>query len=72
MCEIKVPLHKTGEIVSMESGFFVTVGILHLHEHGVYGKSFIKKRKYEPKGCPRAYIESYMDGKPLGFVKTLR
>ena len=72
MCEMTVPLHGTGKIVSMDSGFCVTVGILHLHEHGVYGQSLIKKRKYWPKGCPGAQIDSYMEGKPLGFVKTLR
>ena len=72
MCEMTVPLHGTWEIVSMDSGFCVTVGILHLHEHGVYGQSLIKKQKYWPKGCPGAQIDSYMEGKPLGFVKTLR
>ena len=56
----------------MDSGFCVTVGILHLHKHGVYGQSLIKKRRYCPKGCPGAQIDSYMEGKPLGFVKTLR
>ena len=72
MCEITVPLHGTGKSVSMDSGFCVTVGILHLHEHGVYGQSLTKKRKYWPKGCPGAHIYSYMEGKPLGFVKNLR
>ena len=52
--------------------FCVTLGILHLHEHGVYGQSIIKNRKYRPKGCPGAQIYSYMESKPLGFVKTLR
>ena len=56
----------------MYSVFCVTVGILHLHEHGVYGQSLINKQKYWPKGCPRAHIDSYMEGKPLGLVKTLR
>ena len=36
------------------------------------GQSLIKKRKYWPKGFPWAYIDSYMEGKPLGGVKTLR
>ena len=58
--------------MSMESGFCVTVVILHFHKHGVYGKSLIKKQKYWPKGCPGAKIVIYMEGKPLGFVKTLR
>ena len=56
----------------MESGFCVTVVILHLNEHGVYGKLLIKKRKYWPKGCPGSQIDSYMGVKPLGFIKTLR
>ena len=72
MCEMKVTLHGTGRIVSMDSGFCGTVVILHLNEHGVYGKSIINKKKYWPKGCPGAQIDSYMDGKPLVFVKTLR
>ena len=55
----------------MDSGFCVTVGILHFHKHGVYGQSLIKKRNYWPKGCPGAQIDSYMEGKPLGSVKTL-
>ena len=72
VCEVTVPLHGTGKIVSMDSGFCVTVGILQLHEHVVYGQSIIKMRKFWPKGCPRAHIDSYMEGKPLGFIKTLR
>ena len=72
MCEMTVPLHGMGEIVSMDSGFCVIVGILHLHEHGVYGQVLIKKRKYWRKGCPGAQIDSYMEGKPLVLVKTLR
>ena len=59
MCDMTVPLYGAGKIVSTESGFCVTLGIIHLHEHGVYGQSLIKKRKYWPKGCPGAQIDSY-------------
>ena len=52
--------------------FCVTVGVLHLHEHGMYGELLIKKRNYWPKEFPRAHIDSYMEGKPLGFVKNMR
>ena len=72
MCEMTVPLQGTGFFLSMDSGFCVTVVIIHLHEHGLYGQLIIKKRKYWTKGCPGAHIYSYMEGKPLGFVKTLR
>ena len=72
MCEMTEPIHGTGKIVSMDSGFCVTVGILHLHNLGVFGQSLIKKRKYWPKGVPGEQIDKYFEGKPLGFVKTLR
>ena len=72
MCEMILTLHGTGKIVSTGSGFCVTVGILHLHEHGVYGQLLIKKQKYWTKGCPGAQIDSYMEGKTLGFIKNLR
>ena len=72
MCEMTEPIHGTGKIVSMDSGFCVTVGILHLHDLGVFGQSLIKKRKYWPKGVPGDQIDKYFEGKPLGFVKTLR
>ena len=72
MCEMTEPIHGTGKVVSMDSGFCVTAGILHMHDHGVYGQSLIKKRKYWPKGVPGDQIDKYFEGKPLGFVKTLR
>ena len=72
MCEMTKPIHGTGKVVSMDSGFCVTVGILHLHDLGVFGQSLIKKRKYWPKGVPGDQIDTYFNGKPLGFVKTLR
>ncbi|KAL7525460.1 hypothetical protein ACHAXR_001013, partial [Thalassiosira sp. AJA248-18] len=72
MCEMTEPIHGTGRIVSMDSGFCVTVGILHLHDLGVYGQSLIKKRKYWPKHVPGKQIDDYFEGKELGFTKTLR
>ena len=51
MCEITVPIHGTGKIVTMDSGFCVTAGILHLHDLGLFGQSLTKKRKYWPTGC---------------------
>lgn len=72
MCEMTEPIHGTGKIVSMDSGFCVTAGILHLHDLGVYGQALIKKRKYWPKDVPGDQIDQYFDGKPLGFSKTLK
>ena len=72
MCEMTEPIHGTGKIVSMDSGFCVTAGILHLHELGVYGQALVKKRKYWPKDVPSDQIDRYFDGKGLGFSKTLK
>ena len=72
MCEMTKPIHGTGKVVSMDSGFCVASGILHLHDLGVYGQALIKKRKFWPKHCPGEQIERYFDGKELGFTKTLR
>ena len=71
-CEMTEPIHGTGKIVSMDSGFCVTAGILHLHELGVYGQALVKKRKYWPKDVPGDQIDRYFDGKELGFSKTLK
>ena len=44
MLEMTKLLHTTGKIVTMDSGFYVTAGILAMHDHGVFGQALIKKR----------------------------
>ena len=70
MCEMTEPIHGTGKIVSMDSGFCVTVGILHLHTHDVVGQSLTKKRRYCPKWVPGKLIDNHFEGKPLGSTET--
>ena len=57
--EMTKPVHHTGKIVSMDSGFCVSVGIIAMHNFGVYGQSLIKKRRYFPKNVPGDAIDSY-------------
>ena len=45
MLEIIKTVHHTGKVVSMDSGFCVSVGIIAMHNFGVYGQSLIKKRR---------------------------
>ena len=71
MCEMTEPIHGTGKVVSMDSGFCVSAGILHLHDLGVYGQALVKKRRYWPKGVPGDQIDRYFEGKPLGHCKSL-
>ena len=58
MLEMTKPVHHTGKVVSMDSGFFVSVGIISMHNCGVYGQSLIKKRRYWPNNIPGDAIDS--------------
>ena len=41
--ETTKPVHHTGEVVSMDSGLYVSVGIVAMLNFGVYGQSLIKE-----------------------------
>ena len=58
MLEMTKPVHLTGKIFSMDIGVCISVGILSMHNYGVYGQSLIKKQKYWPKNVPGDAIES--------------
>ncbi len=64
------PLHRTGKVVTGDSGFCVAEGMMALHEKGVYGQFLIKKRRYWPKHVPGELINAHMVGKSLGETKT--
>ena len=67
MLEMTKPIHNTGKVVTMDSGFCVTAGILALHDHGVYGQAFIKKwGRFWPKHVPRDAIDNYFSTKEMG------
>jgi hypothetical protein len=67
MLEMTEPIHGTGKIVTMDSGFCVSAGILALHDKGVYGQALIKKRgRYWPRGVPGDEIIKHFEGKQIG------
>ena len=71
MLEMTVPIHNTGKVVTMDSGFCVTARILAMHDHGVYGQSLIKKRgRYWPKHVPGDHIDDHFKEKELRYTKT--
>ena len=64
------PIHHTGKVVTMDSGFCVAAGILALHQMGVYGQALIKKwGKHWPKHVPRIQMEMEYFDNELGFGK---
>ena len=64
--EMTEPIHGTGKIVTMDSGFCVSAGILALHEKGVYGQALIEKRGwYWLRGVTGDEI-NHFEGKQIG------
>ena len=43
MLEMTKPVHHTGKVVSMDSGFCVLVGIIGMHNFGVYSQYLLNK-----------------------------
>ncbi len=67
MLEMTKPIHGTGKVVSMDSGFCVSAGILSMHFVGVYGKALVKKRgRYWTKDVPGDYIDECFKQKEIG------
>ena len=72
MIDMAKPINHTGNVVSMDSGLCVLLGIISMHDHRVYGRSLINKRSYWPKNVPGDAIDSYFANKELGSAKTFR
>ena len=54
-----------------DSRFCVTVGVMALDAHGVFGQFLIKKCRYcWPQQVPGDQINAYMNGKELGAVES--
>ena len=66
MLEMTEPIHGTGKIVTMDSAFCVSAGILALHEKEVYGQALIEKRGwYWLRGVTGDEI-NHFEGKQIG------
>ena len=55
----------------MDSGFYVSIGIVELEQKGVYGASLIKKEKYWPKGVLGAAIGAHFEDKYVNHCDML-
>ncbi len=70
LLDMMEPIHCTGKVVTSNSGFCVTFGVMALHDHGVFGQFLIKKSRYLPQMVLGDQIMAYMKGKELGEVKS--
>ena len=71
MLQMTEPIHVKVKIVTMDSGFCITTGIIEMHKDGVFVQALIKKHGgYWPRFGPGNAIDNYFDGKELG--ETMR
>ena len=67
------PIHQTGKIVTLNSGFCVAKGIVELHKCGVYGQALIKKQgRYWPHSVPGDLTDGYFGDKDIGTRMTYK
>ncbi len=65
------PIHGKGKIVTIDSGFCVTAGIIAMHKHGVFGQMLIKKHRQNwPHHVPGNEIGNYFVEKELGSTTS--
>ncbi len=65
------PIHNTGKVVCMDSGFCIATVIIALHKRCVYGQSLIKKQgKYWLKHVPGSVLELEFLDSGLGAAKN--
>ena len=73
MLEMSEPIHGSGRVVTHDSGFCVTAGILALHDAGVFGQALIKKRgRYWPVNVPGDQIDDHFAEMSIGETDTLQ
>ena len=72
MMQMSRNLWNTGKVVTIDSGFSVSKGILAMQEKGVFGKALVKPRgRGWPVLIPGKYIDEHFNSKPLGHCETL-
>jgi len=72
MLRMTKPIHGTGKVVVLDSGFCVLQGIISLREAGVFSAALIKKRRYWPKFIEGDAVKERMEEKSVGDCDAWR
>ena len=67
MCLTK-PVHGTGKLFVLDSGFCVLQALVELAKVGVFAHALVKKRQYWPKHVPGDEIIEHFKDKAVGYV----
>ena len=62
------PIHNTGRLVILDSGFCVLKGLVELGKVGLFASALIKKRRYWPKYIRGEEIKEHFKDKAVGEV----
>ena len=71
MCLTK-PVHGTGKLFVLDSGFCVLQALVELAKVGVFAHALVKKRQYWPKHVPGDKIIEHFKDKAVGYVDARR
>ena len=73
MLRMTEPIYQTSKIVTHDSAFCVTAGILELYNLGIYGQALIKKQgRYWPRNVLGDLINEYFCDKEIGLRESLK
>ena len=70
---MKEPIHQTGKIITFDSGFCMTAGILKLHNFGIYDWALIEKQgRYWPCNVLGDFIDELFHDKDISLRESLK
>ena len=66
------PIWNCEKVVSMDSGFCVTKGLVELHKKGLFGAAVIKNRRYWPANIKGDAIDTHFSSKEVVNVDAVK
>ena len=71
LLRLSKPVHGTGKIFVLDSGFCVLQGLIELKKRGCFAHALIKKRRYWPKHIPGDEIIAHFADKEIGDADAI-
>ena len=66
------PIWNCAKVVIMDSGFYITKGLVELRKKGLFGAALIKKRRYWPSNIKDDAIDAHFASKEVGNVDAVK
>ena len=72
LLQLTRPVHGSGKVFVLDSGFCVFQAIVELKKRGVFTHALIKKRRYWPKHVPGEQIIQHFTDKAIGSEDAIK